>query len=117
MPINTFDEFQEAATKTAIYPRGSEVWYPALGLAGEAGEVANQVKKILRDDDFRTFTSPSITDERRAAIRKEIGGVMWYVAALCTDLNLNLGDVCRENIEILASRQRRGTLRGDGDDR
>lgn len=109
--MNTFDEFQEAATKTAIYPSGSEVWYPALGLAGEAGEVANQVKKILRDDDY------DITDERRAAIRKEIGGVMWYAAVLCTDLNLNLGDVCRENIEILASRQERGTLHGDGDNR
>jgi NTP pyrophosphatase (non-canonical NTP hydrolase) len=117
VPINTFDEYQEAAVKTAIYPTGAEVWYPALGLAGGAGEVANQVKKILHDDDFCTFTSPSITDERRAAVRQEIGGVMWYVAALCTDLNLNLGDVCRENIEILASRQERGTLRGGGDNR
>ncbi len=117
MPINTFDEFQEAAVKTAIYPRCANVWYTTLGLVGEAGEVANKIKKIMRDDGFATFTAPSITDERRAAIRKEIGGVMWYVAALCTDLNLNLGDVCRENIEILASRQERGTLQGDGDNR
>jgi NTP pyrophosphatase (non-canonical NTP hydrolase) len=111
VPINTFDEYQEAAAKTAIYPNCARVWYPALGLAGEAGEVANQVKKILRDDGFIT------TDERREAIRKEIGGVMWYVATLCADLKLNLGDVCRENIEILASRQARGTLKGDGDNR
>ena len=109
--MNTFDEYQEAAVKTAVYPERERVTYPALGLAGEAGEVANQVKKILRDDDY------DITNERREAIRKEIGGVMWYVAALCTDLNLNLGDVCRENIEILASRQERGTIKGGGDNR
>jgi NTP pyrophosphatase (non-canonical NTP hydrolase) len=115
--INTFDEYQEAATKTANHPGCSEVWYPALGLAGASGAVVNQAQKILRDDRFRTFTPPSITDERRAAVRKEIGGVMWYVAALCTDLNLNLGDVCRENIAILASRQERGTLKGGGDNR
>lgn len=109
--MNTFDEFQEAAVKTAIYPRDAAVLYTALGLSGEAGEVANQVKKILRDDGF------ILTDERKAKIRKEMGGVMWYVAALCTELKLNLGDVCRENIEILASRQGRGTLEGDGDNR
>ena len=109
--IRTFDDYQEAATKTAIYPEAARVTYPALGLAGEAGEVANKVKKIIRDDGLAT------TDQRRAQIRKEIGGVMWYVAALCTDLQLNLGDVCRENIEILRSRQERGTLKGDGDNR
>lgn len=109
--MNTFDEYQEGAVKTAIYPKREQVVYPAMGLAGEAGEVVNQVKKILRDDNY------DITDARRAAIRKEIGGVMWYVAALCTDLGLNLGDVCRENLVILASRQRRGTLKGEGDNR
>jgi NTP pyrophosphatase (non-canonical NTP hydrolase) len=109
--INTFDEFQEAAAKTAIYPEGTKVIYPTLGLTGEAGEVANKVKKIIRDDDCE------ITDERLQQVSEEIGGVMWYIAALCTDLNLNLGDVCRENIEILTSRQERGTLKGDGDNR
>jgi NTP pyrophosphatase (non-canonical NTP hydrolase) len=109
--IQTFDDYQQAAAQTAIYPEDTRVTYPALGLAGEAGEVANKIKKIIRDDGM------VVTEERRAQISKEIGGVMWYVAALCTDLELNLGDVCRENIAILNSRQERGTLQGDGDER
>ena len=109
--INTFDEFQEAATKTAVYPDSAKILYPTLGLTGEAGEVANKDKKIIRDDDCE------ITDERLQQISEEIGGTMWYIAALCTDLKLNLGDVCRQNIEILVRRQERGTLKGDGDTR
>lgn len=109
--IHTFDDYQVAAAKTAVYPEQTKVVYPALGLAGEAGEVANKVKKIFRDDDM------VVTDKRTAQIRKEIGDVMWYVATLCTDLGLNLGDVCRENAAILASRQERETLQGDGDER
>ena len=58
-----------------------------------------------------------MTDNRRAQIAGELGGVLWYVAAVCTDLNLNMGDVARENAVILASRQERRTLHGDGDDR
>ena len=111
MSINTFDEFQAAAVKTAIYPEETKVLYPALGLAGEAGEVANKVKKIIRDDDL------VITNERQAQVAAEIGGVLWYCAALANDLQLNLGDIARENIVILASRQKRGMLKGDGDNR
>ena len=111
MSINTFDEFQAAAVKTAIYPEETKVLYPALGLAGEAGEVANKIKKIIRDDGL------VITIERQAQVAAEIDGVLWYCAALASDLKLNLGDIARENIAILASRQERGTLKGDGDDR
>ena len=107
MRINTFDDYQVAAAHTAIYPGEIRVLYPALGLAGEAGEVANKVKKIYRDDD----------EKRRQQIAEELGGVLWYIAAICTDLGLNMGDVARRNIEILASRCERGTLTGDGDER
>ena len=109
--IRTFDDYQAAAIQAAVYPDDIRILYPALGLAGEAGEVANKVKKIYRDDGGR------ITDDRRVQVSKELGGVLWYVAAVCTDLNLNMGDVARENAAILASRQQRGTLHGDGDDR
>jgi len=109
--IRTFDDYQAAAIRTAVYPDSIRILYPALGLAGEAGEVANKVKKIYRDDGGR------VTDDRRVQVAKELGGVLWYVAAVCTDLNLNMGDVARENAAILASRQQRGTLHGDGDDR
>jgi len=107
----TFDDYQIAAAQTAIYPEHAKVFYPALGLAGEAGEVANKVKKIIRDD------GDEITKARLAAISKEMGGVLWYCAALANDLGLNLGDIADENIAVLASRQERGTLTGDGDDR
>ncbi len=109
--IHTFDDYQAAAVQTAVYPDDIRVLYPALGLAGEAGEVANKVKKIYRDDGGQ------VTDDRRAQIANELGGVLWYVAAVCTDLNLNMGVVARENAAILASRQERGTLHGNGDDR
>jgi len=109
--IRTFDDYQTIAVLTAIYPDGVRILYPALGLAGEAGEVANKVKKIYRDDGGR------VTEDRRVQVARELGGVLWYVAAVCTDLNLNMGDVARENATILASRQQRGTLHGDGDER
>lgn len=106
-----FDEYQDAAKKTAIYPDDTKVIYPALGLASEAGEVAGKVKKILRDTDGL------VTDERQAELAKEIGDVLWYLAALASDLNLDLDDIANENIAKLADRQERGKLRGDGDNR
>jgi len=109
--IRTFDDYEAAAVRTAVYPDDIRILYPALGLAGEAGEVANKVKKIFRDDGGR------VTDDRRVQVAKELGGVLWYVAAVCSDLGLNMGDVARENAAILASRQQRGTLHGDGDER
>ena len=125
-----FEEYQAAAAKTAIYPKDAKIFYPALGLPGEVGEVAekvvelhtlqmaahagkvaNQVKKIIRDDDGE------IAEARRQAIAKEIGGVLWYCAALASDLDLSLGEIAQQNAAVLASRAERGTLKGDGDDR
>lgn len=108
----TFDSYQRGALKTAIYPdRGNNLYYPALGLGGEAGEVLNKVKKIMRD------CNGVLTDEKRTEIGKEIGGVLWYAAALADECGLNLGEIAQENLDILTSRQKRGTLRGDGDNR
>jgi len=73
--------------------------------------VAEHAKKVLRDDDG------SITDERRAAMSKELGDVLWYVAQLASELELDLDEVAAENLEKLFSRQRRGVLSGSGDDR
>ena len=104
-------EYQRLSRRTAGYPREQWLAYPALGLAGEAGEVANQAKKVIRDD------GSELTDERRAAMSKELGDVLWYVAQLATELELDLDAVAAENLEKLASRQRRGVLHGAGDDR
>jgi len=103
--------YQRLSRRTAEYPREAWLTYPALGLAGEAGEVAEHVKKAIRDD------AGEITDERRAAMAKELGDVLWYTAQLATELGLELEDIARANLEKLRSRQRRGMLSGSGDER
>ena len=110
----SFEDYQRLAARTAVYPdRESDdiAPYPALGLAGESGEVAEQIKKAIRDD------GGAITDERRAALRKELGDVLWYLSALCDELGLELADVAGENIDKLRDRQQRGVISGDGDER
>jgi NTP pyrophosphatase (non-canonical NTP hydrolase) len=104
-------EYQRLSRRTAEYPREHWLTYPALGLAGEAGEVAEHAKKTLRDDEG------IISDERRAAMSKELGDVLWYVAQLASELELELDDVASENLQKLFSRQRRGVLSGSGDNR
>lgn len=121
----SFNDYQQRAISTAIYPvllTEGEGWenvgqeslgfvYPTLGLCGEAGEVAEKVKKIVRDSEGR------VTEESRAAIAKELGDVLWYVAALCKEFGLNMGDVAQANLDKLAARKERGTLGGSGDNR
>ncbi len=108
-----FSDYQTKATKTALYPRvdGHGWMYPALGLANEAGEVTGKLKKVIRDNDG------VINEERRNDISKELGDVLWYIAQLATELDIKLDDVAEANIAKLASRQERGTLGGDGDNR
>lgn len=111
MSIN-FNDYQKAANETAIYPviGGGEV-YPALGLANEAGEVLGKIKKIYRDKGGKY--EPSDID----SITAELGDVLWYVAQLATELSIDLVDVAEANVAKLRSRQTRGTLAGEGDDR
>ncbi len=107
----TLDEYQKTARTTAIYPKENGVVYPALGLAGEAGEVAGKVSKALRDDNGK------VSEERRQQISQELGDVLWYVAQLATDLDLSLGEIAVNNIAKLKSRQERDQLQGSGDNR
>ena len=104
-----FDEYQRMARETAIYP--GKVTYPALGLNGEAGEVAEKVKKVLRDQDGH------FNDESKKAIKKEIGDCLWYLANLAEDLEISLESAARDNYEKLKSRQARGKIQGSGDNR
>lgn len=106
-----FSEYQRFSRRTAEYPREAWLTYPALGLAGEAGEVAEHAKKAIRDD------AGMVTEERRAAMSKELGDVLWYVAQLASELGLELDQIARDNLEKLFSRQRRGVLSGSGDER
>lgn len=108
----TLAEYQAAAKKTALYPNmGNNLTYPTLGLAGEAGEVANKVKKIIRD------ANGVLDDERRQAIAAEVGDVLWYVAQMATELGVTLDDVALHNIEKLAARYQQGKISGSGDNR
>ena len=107
----TFEEYQKEAQKTALYPEAYRLVYPALGLAGETGELANKVKKVLRDHGGR------LSEEARGAIRAELGDVLWYVAQVATDLGESLEAVAQANLAKLRSRKERGRLGGDGDDR
>jgi NTP pyrophosphatase (non-canonical NTP hydrolase) len=107
----TLSEYQEAAKRTALYPPERGLEYTALGIASEAGEVAGKVKKIIRDD------GGMVSDERRREVAGEVGDVLWYAAQVCSELGLSLDQVARDNIDKLASRQQRGALGGDGDNR
>jgi len=104
-------DYQRLSRRTAEYPREAWLSYPALGLAGEAGEVAEHAKKAIRDD------AGTVTDESRTAMAKELGDVLWYVAQLASELDLDLDEIAEGNLEKLLSRQRRGVLSGSGDDR
>ena len=111
MPL-TFSEYQRRTADTAIYPDvGRNPIYPTLGLAGEAGEVCEKVKKVLRDSDGQ-FSAEAV-----GAIQKELGDVLWYASRLAAELGLDLGQVAEENLSKLASRQQRDHLSGSGDNR
>jgi len=108
----TFQEYQDEARKTAIYPNlDNNFVYPTLGLVGEAGEVAEKIKKVIRDDNYQ------ISDEKRAEITKELGDVLWYIANLSKELGVSMEDVANKNLEKLKSRQQRDELHGSGDNR
>jgi NTP pyrophosphatase (non-canonical NTP hydrolase) len=105
-------DYQLRSRATAVYPgAGANLTYPALGLCGEAGEVAEKVKKTLRDDDG------VLTDARRAALAGELGDVLWYLAQVATEAGLDLDEIAEGNIAKLRSRQERAVLQGSGDDR
>lgn len=103
-----FKEYQMEAANTVVYKGGTEMrlMYVALGLNGEAGEVAEKIKKFVRDGTFDVHP-----------ITLELGDCLWYLAALATELGLDLDDIARANINKLASRNERGVVHGDGDNR
>lgn len=108
----TFFEYQNEAKKTAVYPKiGNNYTYPVLGLVGESGEVAEKIKKTIRDDNG------IITNKKKEEIKKELGDVLWYLSQLCNELGIDLADVAETNLKKLKSRQMRGKLSGSGDNR
>ena len=104
-------DYQISALETAVDPEQYNIIYPALGMTGEAGEVADKVKKVIRDNKSQ------FTEEKKREIAKEIGDVLWYCAVLAHDIGFSLEEVGRMNIDKLKSRQKRGKLSGSGDNR
>jgi NTP pyrophosphatase (non-canonical NTP hydrolase) len=104
-------DYQQAALKTANLEHNNELFHLVLGLVGESGEIAEKIKKLIRDKD---------SDESQIDVddmAKEIGDVLWYCATLATYLGISLEDIATKNIAKLASRQERGVLGGSGDNR
>lgn len=111
--IEGFNAYQSKASTTAKFPKGSTegLSYCTLGLNGEAGEVAELIKKMLRDEGGK------LSLERREKLKKELGDVLWYLSQVARLANLTLQEVAEANIEKLFSRKERGKIHGDGDDR
>lgn len=112
----SFEEYQAEADQTAIYPDAGEgtadaISYVVLGLVGEAGEVANKFKKVLRDQDG------DMTDKNVEDFAAEVGDVLWYCARMAEELGFDLGVIAENNIEKLQSRKSRNMLQGAGDNR
>ena len=106
------NSYQDAARKTAAYPDvGCNPIYPTLGLTGEAGEVADKVKKVIRD------RGGVFDADTREAIKFELGDVLWYVAQLASELGYDLEQVAEANLQKLSSRAARGRIGGSGDQR
>lgn len=108
----TFEEYQKQSRKTALYHEiGHPLVYPVLGLVGESGEVAEKVKKLLRNDQGK------MTPDFKENLTKELGDVLWYIAQLATELDISLDEIASQNIIKLTSRLERGTLHASGDER
>ena len=109
--VSDLDMYQQVAKTTAIYPREQAIIYPTLGLTGEAGEVANKVKKIIRDGSNKN------DDRMVSEIKSEIGDCLWYIAVLADDIGCKLSDIANLNLIKLANRKEKGTIHGSGDNR
>jgi len=111
-------KYQHDAMKTAVYPNYRDnIVYPALKLAGEAGEVAEKIGKLMRDRGYTVGSNFVFTHEERENLILELGDVLWYVAAITEELGYDLQYVAEVNLDKLQGRLFRGTLRGSGDDR
>ena len=104
-------EYQEDTIETAIYPDNAKILYPTLGLVGEAGEVAEKVKKVIRDE------GGVFTEEKKVELAKELGDVLWYIANIAADIDMELNLIATMNLDKLASRAERNQLTGSGDNR
>ena len=114
--MNTFDEYQVIALSTSVYPSiGENLVYPALGLAGESGEYVDKVKKNWRNKG--SMSAHNLTPEEKKEYLKELGDILWYVAASARELGYELNEVAVMNLAKLGDRRTRGVIASEGDNR
>ncbi len=106
-----FNEYQKLAHKTAVYPEEHAFNYVIMGLVSEVGELAGYIKKWIRGD--YAYAGPDLSD----IVEYELGDILWYLAELCTVMNISLEDIAKSNVEKLSDRAARGVIRGSGDKR
>src|SRR6202035_2372931 len=108
-----FDDYQKQALTTAISSNNefNDLLHWVLGINGEAGEIAEKLKKIVRDKNGE------INEQDKVELAKEIGDVLWYLAVLAQHLGVSLDVVAQQNLAKLKSRKDRGVLGGSGDNR
>ncbi|MDR3125790.1 MAG: nucleoside triphosphate pyrophosphohydrolase family protein [Candidatus Nomurabacteria bacterium] len=112
----TFDEYQKLAKRTDLGD-ATKGWNDPinfeklLGLGGEAGELMDKFKKVLRDK------GGVVSEIDRVKIVKEIGDVLWYLAVITDHLGVKFDEPARVNIAKLASRAERNLIHGAGDNR
>lgn len=111
--MDSMQSYQQFTRTTAVYPKDKAIEYVTLGLAGEAGEIANKVKKLLRGDP-RYAGDPQITNEDLAM---ELGDLLYYVARFADEIGYPLAEIAAMNVGKLRARQQAGTLKGSGDQR
>ena len=108
----SFEKYESCVKNSAIYPKEFGVAYAALGLNGEAGEVAEKVKKIIRDKDYK-----NISETDKLELLKELGDCLWYITAMANDLGSSLENVAMMNAAKITSRKERNVQHGSGDNR
>lgn len=115
-----FKKYQEIIKKTAIYPEEVGLAYCAMGLTGEAGEVADKIKKLYRDEKFHEYDEAfrmSIIHDKQEEIAKELGDVLWYITAMANEIGVTLEGIAEMNYNKLLKRRETNTLSGSGDNR
>lgn len=106
--IETFEDYKLAIDPLVLYPRRTKLealQYVVLGLNGEAGEVAEQIKKAMRNDNGE------LTPERIELLKKELGDVLWYLTRVADELDTTLAEIAEINVEKLFDRLEKGNLK------
>lgn len=110
--VYTLDEYQKQAVATLICPEKDRLYYLAMQLCAEAGEVAGKIAKKIRKGEQDTWSISELIE-----VDKELGDVLWYVAVLAHALDMHLSEIANLNLDKLQDRKARGVLHGNGDNR